>query len=227
MIVLKRWALRILVFLLLGAIVNVAVAWGCATWSGRALAIDSITRGDLDKLLGWWSERFPGHDPQSSESANYVRIDEASAFGLRGRNMSHGPLRVICLWSGWPCLSMTGECRQRAAVNQQLALIPNVPPETHDDTLIRVESLLQTNSDIWWNVFDRFWPLRPIWPGFAINTVFYAALLWLLFAGPFVLRRRRRIRRGLCTKCAYDLRGTRGGPDATACPECGAHFNFS
>ena len=32
-------------------------------------------------------------------------------------------------------------------------------------------------------------PLRPIWPGFAVNTLFYAALLWLLIPGPFVLRR--------------------------------------
>ena len=63
-------------------------------------------------------------------------------------------------------------------------------------------------------------PLLPIWPGFAINTVFYAGIVWLLFAGPFVLRRWRRIRRGLCPKCAYDLRGTPRGA-ATACPECG------
>ena len=61
-------------------------------------------------------------------------------------------------------------------------------------------------------------PYEPIWPGFAINTVFYALGGWLLFAGPFVVRRWRRIRRGLCPKCAYDLRGS----DSPACPECGA-----
>ena len=70
-------------------------------------------------------------------------------------------------------------------------------------------------------VFDgKLLPLRPIWPGFAINTVFYAVVLWLLFAlggTPFALRRRRRIKRGLCPKCAYDLRGI----ESSACPECG------
>ena len=69
----------------------------------------------------------------------------------------------------------------------------------------------------------RLLPLRPIWPGFAINTVFYAFILWLLFAlggTPFALRRRRRIKRGLCPKCAYDLRGS--ATDSTTCPECGA-----
>jgi hypothetical protein len=59
--------------------------------------------------------------------------------------------------------------------------------------------------------------LYPIWPGFAINTVFYAAVLWLLFGASFALRKRRLIRRGLCPKCAYDMRGT----PATVCPECG------
>ena len=69
-----------------------------------------------------------------------------------------------------------------------------------------------------WMRVPRVLPLHVFWPGFAINTVFYAVGGWLLFAAPFALRRWRRIRRGLCPKCAYDLRGT---PDGTACPECG------
>ena len=59
-------------------------------------------------------------------------------------------------------------------------------------------------------------PLQPIWPGFAINTAFYALILWLPFA-PFQLRRYMRIKRGLCIKCGYDLRGT----EHEVCPECG------
>ncbi|MCI0363320.1 MAG: hypothetical protein L0219_05525 [Phycisphaerales bacterium] len=66
---------------------------------------------------------------------------------------------------------------------------------------------------------DPALPLLPIWPGFAINTAFYALILWVLFAAPFALRRRRRIRRGLCSKCGYDLRGS----NVSACPECGTH----
>jgi len=55
----------------------------------------------------------------------------------------------------------------------------------------------------------------PIWPGFAINTLFYAGVLWLLFAAPFALRRGRRIKRGLCPACAYPV----GASDL--CTECG------
>jgi hypothetical protein len=55
-----------------------------------------------------------------------------------------------------------------------------------------------------------------IWPGFAINTVFYAAILWLLFAAPGFVRRRIRIKRGRCPACGYPI----GSSDV--CTECGA-----
>ncbi len=58
-------------------------------------------------------------------------------------------------------------------------------------------------------------PLRPIWVGFALNTVFYAALVWLLIAGLSTLRRFLRLRRGLCPKCAYPM------GESSVCTECG------
>ncbi len=64
----------------------------------------------------------------------------------------------------------------------------------------------------------RALPLRPIWPGFAINTLFYAAILGLVIPGPFALRRYIRRKRGLCVACGYDL----SHADHDACPECGA-----
>ena len=65
----------------------------------------------------------------------------------------------------------------------------------------------------------RLLPVDPLWPGFAVNTLFYAGVLWMLYCGPFALRRRGRIKRGLCVACAYDLRGSATTSDA--CPECG------
>jgi hypothetical protein len=60
-------------------------------------------------------------------------------------------------------------------------------------------------------------PLRPIWPGFAINTIFYAALLWVLFYGPGKIRRLMRIRRGYCPACGYTIAPGVGDK----CSECG------
>ncbi len=60
-------------------------------------------------------------------------------------------------------------------------------------------------------------PVQPVWPGFGVNTLFYATLLWLLIPGPFAFRRLMRVRRGLCPACGYDLRHG----EHEACPECG------
>jgi len=62
---------------------------------------------------------------------------------------------------------------------------------------------------------NGFLLMRPIWPGFAVNTLLYAALLWLLIPGPFALRRFLRLRRGLCPKCAYPM------GESAVCSECG------
>ena len=78
-------------------------------------------------------------------------------------------------------------------------------------------ALMRTNN--FTNDPSRAIPFEPIWPGLAINTVFYAAILWGLLATCLALRRLWRIGSGLCPKCAYDLRGSK---DASACPECGS-----
>ncbi|MCW5776274.1 MAG: hypothetical protein KIS87_07550 [Phycisphaeraceae bacterium] len=60
-------------------------------------------------------------------------------------------------------------------------------------------------------------PILPIWPGLLLNTLFYAAIWFALFTGLAALRTARRLRRGLCPVCRYDLRGL----PQHACPECG------
>jgi len=59
-------------------------------------------------------------------------------------------------------------------------------------------------------------PVVPAWPGFAINTLFYAGVLWVLCCAPFALRRMIRRRRGQCPACAYPI------GQSPVCTECGA-----
>jgi len=59
-------------------------------------------------------------------------------------------------------------------------------------------------------------PNGVLFPGFAINTLFYAAVCWVICFAPFALRRQLRRRRGLCPACAYPV-GT-----SDVCTECGA-----
>ncbi len=58
-------------------------------------------------------------------------------------------------------------------------------------------------------------PLRPVWPEFAINTVFWAMAAFGFHRAPGVLRARARRRRGLCPNCAYPV-GV-----SSVCTECG------
>jgi hypothetical protein len=59
-------------------------------------------------------------------------------------------------------------------------------------------------------------PFRPLWPGFAIDVVFWALVAWLPIGGALQMRRWLRARRGACRACGYPL-GT-----SPVCTECGA-----
>ncbi len=122
--------------------------------------------------------------------------------------MDGGPpsLRVD---AGWPLRSLRGwgpgTQTARRNILGTAVLVPQV-----GERAIAVSRTVRNTSVV------RLLPLSPIAPGFAINTVFYAFFLWLLIAVPFALRRRRRIKLGLCPKCAYPV-GTN-----EVCTECGA-----
>ena len=248
----KRWTIRILVFLLLGAIVNVAVAWGCAAWiqlqNGAPTKRDvfSDTPGS-SKFSAYVAYRL------SRSGAHRVTVYKGAGTG-RSPIATHGLEELIPAWGrdflhipelqdgysdqrsydplewggravdarGWPSLALWGgigdpdDSRKNGTVRYAmmrgwrvhgavpLGDFPTAPPFGRSYVSLRLL------------------PLAPIWPGFAINTVFYAVVLWLLFAAPFALRRWRRIKRGLCAKCAYPV-GT-----SDKCTECGAavqHFS--
>jgi hypothetical protein len=62
---------------------------------------------------------------------------------------------------------------------------------------------------------------HPIWPGFLVNSAFYAVILaglyWALVIPRRFVREVGRMRRGCCVACGYDL----GFDFVPGCPECG------
>ncbi|MFO0836385.1 MAG: hypothetical protein U0638_15570 [Phycisphaerales bacterium] len=65
-----------------------------------------------------------------------------------------------------------------------------------------------------------FWlPIYILPLGFTFDTLFYAANWFICLFGIRSIRHALRTRRGLCTRCAYDLKGLAQG---SACPECGS-----
>ena len=64
-----------------------------------------------------------------------------------------------------------------------------------------------------------FLPMRPIWPGFAINSAIYGMSLFVLVSAWRALRREVRLARDACYDCGFPI-----GVSA-CCTECGADLN--
>jgi hypothetical protein len=104
---------------------------------------------------------------------------------------------------GWPAVSLAG------GVHRRYLRAP-------DGSL---SGISEENVGFWWvpqgPLRGNRLPYLPAWPGFALDTVFYGTLAFLLWSAPGFVRRTRRRRRGLCVACGYELKGT------PKCPECG------
>jgi hypothetical protein len=69
--------------------------------------------------------------------------------------------------------------------------------------------------------YYRALPYHLLWPGFIVNTIFYAAILWVVWISSSKIRRiviaRSRIKRHRCAACGYQI-AEGVGP---VCSECG------
>ncbi len=199
--------------LLLGAIINIAVAWACVCWSDET---------DLEILThpAHGAARWAAPTPADWPAADSL----ARATGLGITNcLVGGPARdedsrsqQWVLQAGWPARSM------------YVARF-TVHPKVHTWAPVTLSDISEIESETWrdglalpvWakgtftSVTGRYLPTQVIWSGFAINSSLYASVLWLISGAPFRLRRRLRIRRGLCPACAYPI-GT-----SPVCTECG------
>ncbi len=231
----RRRLFKLVVFLLLGGIVNVAVAWGCAILidlylytgspSFSGFSVGKIASGHDWAVLA--NERSGGaiigsyvESPEQREYAHEMRLRlaEGGAPSLRIPSWSRAAIpkfdpavnstqAQVVEGYGWPWLSLWVSFHEIR------------PSGTTGTTKVAVERWtgLALSSGAKLIHPPKALPLVPIWSGFAINTVLYAAILWLLTLGPFTLRRFIRHKRGLCIKCGYDLRGD----FSAGCPECG------
>jgi hypothetical protein len=117
--------------------------------------------------------------------------------------------------AGWPMLSLAAWSEAASSDSRRLR-------ESEEPASLRHWDLpAPLKPDTWSPYSPRMYPCRPIPLGFAVNTVFYAAVLWLLLGGPFILRRWVRRRAGRCEKCGYP-----GGTSPT-CTECGAALHHA
>ncbi len=217
-------AIRIAVIsLLLGAAINVAVAWGCALWSpcdpnGNVEPIKSIPIGFHPPVPTEWLTSDRSFDvilAFSSERSIGLRLDCVYAVEMDYPSVVD-PCRgvVIVRRAGWPLPSLRCDAVIDAKTVGGVGLACTLDPGSWHDG-ITAPGVLHPRGTRSALPELRPIPLGPIWPGFAINTLVYGVAGWTLLGGPFTVRRWRRARRGLCVTCGYPVRGL------GTCPECG------
>jgi hypothetical protein len=189
----KRRFVKLGLLLLLGAIVNVAVAWGCTYNNGPVplmivrdpTVMREVTDSDQSLLARFWPAEYPKH---------FIFLEVRNAFGVR--------LTTLYTGAGLGWFSAGFECGWPFLALQQL-------------DWSSTNSSSPTGKKWILHLGERIVPIGMLWPGFAINTVFYAAILWLLFAAPGRIRRFIRIKRGRCGACGYPVGAS------PVCTECG------
>ena len=211
-----------IVFIALGAFVNVAMAWACAWWmpfdqKQRPWMTDVEIQASVvsDYIPETWRPGlFDQNDPLVHDgercrtvgftveyfSANMERWSQALAgwgrFGLPQINIESRS-------AGWPFRSL--ECH----------VISNIVSVAEAARITRVGALhgadwMPSEHALW-----RVLPCIPGWPAFVANTIVYALVLWLIWLNPLTLRRRWRIKHRLCPACAYPIGSN------PVCTECG------
>ena len=210
----KRRVIHVVLLLVAGAIVNVAVAWACAAFANWPQSSYSHEQSSGTTWPGPVPEHWPGRPRFLVWSELPYTIDRYVArrneFSEGGQVLRTESFLIDRYSFGWPLRSLRSEVWNEFEIAGQPPTVNN-RTDKHPEINIWMAGIPVSSG-------FRSLPLRSLWPGFAINTIFYAAILWLLFAVPLALRRRRRIKRGQCPACAYDLRGA----SHHACPECGA-----
>ena len=243
----RRWILSMLMYVILGALVTVGIAWGVAYWGERpgtplgsgSVANLFVSRSQVEWGWNFWVEGGPWQwnrifGPFTRDDAPYDlkypdpihARPEWSRFDIVTRDLMMKEKSDGIRGDDLPvyviCEDLIGwpvPCMWRAMCLQEQVFSDWQPPQA----AWWVGALRGSEADIL-NEGESLLnsPVLPLWPRFGLNVL----LLGCLFAGIHVsligLRRGWihwwRIRRGFCRTCGYNLAGNTSGK----CPECGA-----
>jgi hypothetical protein len=240
----RRHLITILILLLAGALVNIAVAWGIAwktDWTflpglwqaGEGLLwprdvpthwpdmanVHRRAKGFGVRVLMYGAGRPPSpweRDPRTKEERERM-VEELREY----KGADREEFGIWIYHAGWPMVGLGWESWREVlrhgggGRSQRPGPSATVRTEGHPPRsnwwVWGIPVQMSTSKQAMLNHL----PIRPLWPGFAVNTLLYAAILWLLIPGLFSLRRFLRLKRGLCPACAYPMAGP------ATCTECG------
>ena len=109
---------------------------------------------------------------------------------------------VVVEYNGWPLRSLQWALHATGGP-RALELVRDAERRAGWHLGLPSPNFLPIRGERW----ERRLPVVPLASGLIVNTLFYAALLWLLAFGPFTARQFVRNKRGRCIKCGRDRRG--------------------
>ncbi len=186
----KRGSRQLAVFLLLGSVINIAVAWSCAFWAAPSNDLEGwgseVTRPNL---LAAWVGQPEGFPDRSFESGTiYPRRAGIQKSNLMGWHEEIDYEDTEALMAGWPSFDLD-------------LIEAGWPFASFEGGLWRRRDAWRTDFDLWktkrsllvnpGSFVDDDWtiiPLMPKWFGFLANAVFFGGILLLLFRWPRALR---------------------------------------
>jgi hypothetical protein len=181
----------LIVFLLLGAIVNVAVAWGCA-WRGVCWHEADMLLCSLEVLVATTARHG---------ETDHLRNDNGEIVGIVHRNLApRDSANSSFVTTGFKFFHTV------SPVEKRIVVATGMPLQSLQGSWLPMEFYVASLP----YGMDEL-----LFPGFAINTIFHAAILWLLFFAPGAVLRTIRRKRGLCQACAYPV------GRSPVCTECG------
>jgi hypothetical protein len=225
----KRWVVTVLFFLLLGGLLNVAVAWAIAlrvppqhanpSFKGRAPLIED----DFGCLFGQWEVEVRSEPGWMGIQSMRVRNRVVGANRAAGGVVSEETQLAKMLPSWEKALQTPGRSFAMHLRKQERRYLVATgwPCRTAwyeiEDVPGGSQRQIRGALDVGPRpvAANQLLPFRPIWRGLVTNSLLYGATCWLMVAGARTLRRWWRIKRGLCPACAYPV-GT-----SQLCTECG------
>jgi hypothetical protein len=192
----KRLLFRTCVFLLLGAIINVALAWACVLWpsQGRATSMPSDWATDQLKQAFGQSLQF---DTVIGTISSGRGVFAQSCSGVDNRIPPGKAYMWVDICAGLPAKAFHCETTVKGA-----------PPATTTG-LVAPAFLSRYGTAL---------PIEPIWLGFVMNTMVLGVAAWIVIGLLKMTTGHLRTLRNRCEKCGYSLTGNTSG----RCPECGA-----
>lgn len=226
----KRWVIIITICILIGAIINVAIAWWFAIRFDRFAPYSNSKIGisNFDYGYGQWSvsthywlgstRTSTAVDSIEGSSRNNFPVEKALPYwaeSIRPEQYQIGMLSnksLKAIAQGWPFRAMM--IIAGPGFDSEDKLLRGIPWDA--PTWLRGRPIAPPSQ-----VGPIYLPLKIIWPGFIANTLLYSLVFYSIFFMHFKLRHVLRLKRKQCIKCGYPI------GQSEICTECGEELKAS